>query len=109
MSKRNPKLLIADMLLAISKIKTYTNGLDFDSFMADSRTIDAVERNFEIIGEAANQLPQAFQNEHPAIAWHGVISFRNRLIHGYFGVDYEILWYIIQNDLQELEKQLSAL
>jgi len=46
MSKRNPKLLIADMLLAISKIKTYTNGLDFDSFMVDSRTVDAVERKF---------------------------------------------------------------
>ncbi|WP_183973138.1 HepT-like ribonuclease domain-containing protein [Runella defluvii] len=44
----------------------------------------------------------------PKIAWHGVISFRNRLIHGYFGVDYEILWYIIQNDLQELEEQLST-
>ena len=73
------------------------------------RTGDAVERNFEIIGEAANQLPEAFQNEHAEIAWHGVISFRNRLIHGYFGLDYEILWYIVQNDLQSLENQLRAL
>ena len=109
MSKRNNALLIADMLLAISKIKTSTKGLDFDSFMADSRTVDAVERNFEIIGEAANQLSPAFQNEHDEISWYSVISFRNRLIHGYFGVDYQILWTILQEDLPELEIQLSKL
>ena len=109
MSKRNNTLLVADMLLAISKIKVYTEGLDFDSFMADSRTTDAVERNFEIIGEAANQLSPEFQNEHNEVAWFSVISFRNRLIHGYFGVDYQILWTIIQNDLPKLENQLLKL
>lgn len=109
MSKRNPELLISDMLTAISKIKTYTEGLTFEAFMADSRTVDAVERNFEIIGEAAHQLPESFRNEHLEIVWHSVISFRNRLIHGYFGVDYQILWYIIQHDLSALETQLSNL
>lgn len=108
-SKRDPRLLINDMLLAISKIKVYTAGLDFDTFMADTRTVDAVERNFEIIGEAANQLPDTFQNDHSEIVWYNVISFRTRLIHGYFGVDYQILWYIVQNDLQDLESQLLAL
>jgi uncharacterized protein with HEPN domain len=80
--------------------------MDFAAFMADTRTVDAVERNFEIIGEAANQLPVDFQQSHTEIAWYNVISFRNRLIHGYFGVDYQILWYIMQVDLPVLEAQL---
>ena len=109
MSKRDPTLLLADILLAIGKIKTYTEGLDFDSFMADSKTIDAVERNFEIIGEAANQLPKSLQDANPSIQWHSVISFRNRLIHGYFGVDYQILWYVIQNELPDLEKKFASI
>lgn len=109
MSKRDSGLLLADILLAISKIKDYTEGLDFDGFMADSKTVDAVERNFEIIGEAANQFPKSLQEANPAIAWHSVVSFHNRLIHGYFGVDYQILWYVIQNDLPDLENKFSAI
>jgi uncharacterized protein with HEPN domain len=80
MSKRNNTLLLVDILTAIEKIQTYTEGLDFESFMADSRTIDAVERNFEIIGEAANQLTPDFREAAPHIMWQGIISFRNRLI-----------------------------
>lgn len=109
MSKRNNKLLLADILTSISKINTYTQDLDFEAFMADSRTIDAVERNFEIIGEAANQLTIEFRETHSHILWHGIISFRNRLIHGYFGVDYQILWYLLQNDLPQLKIDLQAI
>ncbi len=60
MSKRIPTLLITDILTPINKIKTHTKGLDYDAFLADSRTVDAVERNFEIIGEAANQFSIEF-------------------------------------------------
>lgn len=109
MSKRDATLLVADIVLAISKINTYTEGLDFDSFMADSKTVDAVERNFEIIGEAATQLPKSIQEANPSIEWHSVVSFRNRLIHGYFGVDYQILWYVIQNDLPDLENKFATI
>ena len=84
------------MLLAIGKIREYTAAIDFDAFMADSRTVDAVERNFEIIGEAANQLPQSVRDGATSVDWYAIISFRNRLIHGYFGVDYQILWYIVE-------------
>lgn len=61
MSKRNNTLLVLDILASIEKIQTYTSDLDFESFMSDNRTIDAVERNFEIIGEAANQLTADFR------------------------------------------------
>lgn len=109
MSKRKPALLIADMLNSIGKIMTYTKNLSFGDFMKDQKTVDAVERNFEIIGEAANQLPADFQKEYSHIEWHHVISFRNRLIHGYFGVDYRILWFILENDLPNLENQLMVI
>ncbi len=72
-------------------------------------TIDAVERNFEIIGEAAGQLPQAVKGNHSKIVWYGVISFRNRLIHKYFSVDYQTLWHILQNELSVLRIQLQTI
>ena len=109
MSKRIPALLLTDILTAIEKIETYTEGLDYESFLADTRTVDAVERNFEIIGEATNQLPKELQQANSQIPWHSVISFRNQLIHGYFGVDYEIMWYVINVDLPDLKEQFLRL
>ncbi|MBD2756473.1 HepT-like ribonuclease domain-containing protein [Spirosoma validum] len=109
MSKRIPALLIADILTSIAKIESYTSGLIYESFLADRRTVEAVERNFEIIGEAANQLSKDFQQNNSHIPWHSVVSFRNRLIHGYFGVDYEIIWYVITVDLIDLKKQFERL
>lgn len=109
MSKRDPVLLFDDMLLAIAKIRTYTASLDFEAFLTETRTVDAVERNFEIIGEAASQLPQSVRDSATGIDWYAIISFRNRLIHGYFGVDYQILWYIVQHELAILETDIQLL
>lgn len=107
MSKRDDILLVNDILNAIGKIKKYSAGYDFDKFLSDDKTIDAIERNFEIIGEASNQFSTDFQKLYPDISWHSLISFRNRLIHGYFGVDLEILWHILQYELQNLEIQFE--
>ena len=73
MSKRDPALLIADILTSIGIIQTHTAGLSCDSFLADSRTVEAVERNFEIIGKAENQIPKPFQQENPQIVWHSLV------------------------------------
>ena len=67
MSKRNPQLLIADIIESGQKIMTYTNGLTYKEFLSNSKTIDAVIRNFEIIGEAANRLTEEFKEEHPEV------------------------------------------
>lgn len=83
MSKRNPLLLIADMIESAQKIIAYTDGLTFEDFVADSKTIDAVIRNFEIIGEAANRLPEDFKDDHPEVEWHRIRGFRNRIVHDY--------------------------
>lgn len=109
MSKREDSLLLEDILEAASKIKKYTTELDFDSFIRDGKTVDAVIRNFEIIGEAATRLSEVFKSGNPEIPWHRLRGFRNRIVHEYFGVDLEIVWSIIENDLDDLMAQLKNL
>lgn len=94
MSKRNDHLLIADMIESGQKIMTYTEGMTYEQFITDSKTIDAVIRNFEIIGEAANRVSEEFKDKYPDIEWHRIRGFRNRIVHDYSGIDYEIVWQI---------------
>jgi uncharacterized protein with HEPN domain len=102
MSKRDTLLLLDDMFQSAQKIKRYTKDLDFDSFLSDDKTMDAVARNFEIIGEAANRIDSDFRDENPEIEWKRIRGFRNRIVHDYFGIDYEIVWEIIETYLDEL-------
>ncbi len=109
MSKRDLILLLEDMLESASRIKKYTNNLDYDSFISDDKTIDAVVRNFEIIGEAANRVDPDFKTFNPDIEWNRLRGFRNRIVHDYFGIDYEIVWTIIENDLDKLVVDINLL
>jgi len=109
MSKRDLIFLLEDMLESASKIKRYTVKQNFESFINDEKTIDAVVRNFEIIGEAANRLSPDFRTENPEVEWKRIRGFRNRIVHDYFGIDYEIVWTIIDNDIEELIYQLEEL
>jgi uncharacterized protein with HEPN domain len=102
MSKRDTILLLKDMLESSRKIKKYTNGLSLEDFLEDDKTIDAVVRNFEIIGEAANRIDDDFRIKNPSIEWKRIRGFRNRIVHDYFGIDYEIVWNIIQFYLDEM-------
>ena len=99
MSKRPVKLLIEDIWDALIKIDRYVAGLTKETFAADDKTVDAVARNFEIIGEAAARLSEDFRSQHENIEWKKIIGLRHRIIHGYFGIDLELLWLIIQKDL----------
>lgn len=65
--------------------------------------------SFEIVGEAANRLPENFCNRYPEVAWHQMVGMRNRLIHAYFGVDYEIVWNVIQNDIPFFIEQIKSM
>ena len=91
MSERSIVFLVEDMLDALGKIDRYTTGMTEDAFQEDAKTIDAVVRNLEIIGEAANRLPKDFINERSEIEWGKVIGLRNRIVHEYFGVDLKII------------------
>ena len=109
MSKREPILLIEDIIDSGQKILVYTDNLSFEDFINDSKTIDAVIRNFEIIGEAANRLPEDFKNTHSDFDWQRIRGFRNRIIHDYFGIDYAIVWEIKNNFLPDLIKKLRSI
>lgn len=109
MSKKSSDLLLLDMKEAAEKILKYTQGLSFEGFLADDKTIDAVVRNFEIIGEASLRIDEDFRLENPQIEWKKLRGFRNRIVHDYFGIDYEIVWSILTQDLEELVFQLDQL
>lgn len=109
MSERNIILLLEDILDSCRKIKKYTKGMDFSLFFDDEKTVDAVVRNFEIIGEAANRIDAEFRNLHPEIEWNRIRGFRNRIVHEYFGIDYEIVWSIIEEKLENLILVISNL
>ena len=109
MSKRSSNVLLLDMKEAAEKILKYTKGLSFEEFLTDDKTIDAVVRNFEIIGEASLRIDEDFRLENPQIEWKKLRGFRNRIVHDYFGIDYEIVWSILTEDLEELIFQLDQL
>ena len=99
MPPRSWRVRIEDILDAIDNIEHYVAGLDFDAFDADRKTVDAVERNLEIIGEATANLPDEVLARWPEVPWRYMKGVRNLLAHEYFGVDVGILWQTIQEDL----------
>lgn len=109
MSERSAKLLLEDILLSAGKIDRYTQNLTYEQFMADDRTIDAVIRNFEIIGEAANRLPTDIRNQFVTVDWFMLRGFRNRIVHDYMGINYEIVWNIKENYLPHLVSEIMAI
>jgi uncharacterized protein with HEPN domain len=109
MPKRDPDLLVEDILEALRKISLYTAGMKQEEFQQDPKTIDAVVRNLEILGEATRQLPTEFTVQYPDVPWRQIAGLRNRVVHEYFAVDLEIVWQVIRNDLPQLEAQLKSL
>ena len=109
MSERHPKLLLEDILDSAEKIIRYTHSLTFDEFADDSKTIDAVIRNLEIIGEASNRMPDEVKDNNPEIDWHKIRGLRNRIAHGYFGLNYKIIWEIVEDYVPLLIVQINKL
>ncbi|RMG60708.1 MAG: DUF86 domain-containing protein [Calditrichaeota bacterium] len=109
MSKRDARLFIEDMLESIAKIERYTAGLSYEQIVSDERTIDAVVRNLEIIGEAARQIPETLRKRYTDVPWRRVIGFRNIVVHRYFAVDVGIVWTIVRENLPELKASLQKL
>ena len=109
MSSRPVQLLLEDIVESIEKIENYAVDLDKDGFFKDEKTIDAVVRNLEIIGEAANRLPVDFTSQHQGTEWRRIIGLRHRIVHDYFGIDLEIIWEIIKNELGPLKQEMSKI
>lgn len=109
MSPRDSKFRLDDIIEALQRIEKYTEGLDYDGWKKDEKTIDAVIRNLEIIGEAANYVPELIQEKYSEIPWSQMRAMRNVLIHEYFGVDVDILWHTISEELPDLKNKLQAI
>lgn len=109
MSKRTPKLLLEDIIESAEKILQYTKGISFEEFSKDNKTVDAVIRNFEIIGEASNLLPDEIKDKYSEIDWHRMRGFRNRIVHDYFGVDLQIIWKIIFDQIPDLITEITKI
>ena len=108
-SQREWRFYLDDMIDFAGKVLAYTDGLDQAGFVASGLTYDATLRNLDLIGEAATHITDEVRAAHSEIHWRMIIATRNRLIHGYLGIDDDTLWSIIQDDVPELLPLLKAL
>ncbi|MBL0700179.1 MAG: DUF86 domain-containing protein [Desulfosarcina sp.] len=109
MSKRSDMDLIDDILISIEKIELYIKEIDYDKFTDDPKTQDAVIRNIEIIGEAVKKLSEEIRLEYSSIPWKAIAGTRDRLIHGYFGVNIDIVWDISTKDLSAIKREIQSI
>ena len=109
MSPRGWQDRVRDILEAIAEIQEFTRDMDFETFKDDDKSIRAVEMNFIIIGEAANQIPDEVEEKYPSIPWTLMRAMRNRIVHVYFNVDEKLMWDTVQNDLPPLVAELEKL
>lgn len=109
MTEKSPLVFLDDIIEALSKIEQFTQGLTADGFKQNVVVIDAVIRNLEILGEAANNLPDEITELHPDLPWAQMVGLRNFLIHEYSGVNPDIIWAIVSEDLPGLEEKIQSL
>ncbi len=108
MSRRS-ELRVQDILDAIDRIASYVAGMDYEHFLADRKTQDAVTRNIEIMGEAARALPEDFKEQHADVPWSEIVAMRNVIVHQYFGILPEVVWDVVKNELPSLRSQIAGL
>jgi uncharacterized protein with HEPN domain len=106
---REWRFYIDDMIGFAEKVAAYTAGMDQSSFVASGLVYDATLRNLELIGEAATRIPEAVRASHPQVPWRLVVATRNRLIHGYLGIDNDTLWSIVVSDVPALLPKLLVI
>ena len=109
MSERTDRDYLSDLQEAIRRIAEYTSGMTYQAFFGDTKTQDAVIRNLKIIGEAIKNLSVELRESHPNVPWKGMAGVRDRLIHHYFGVNLDVVWQIVVEELAKVASQVDKI
>jgi uncharacterized protein with HEPN domain len=103
MTSRPARIRLEDLRQAMARVRQYTTGLTYAEFIKDEKTMDAVLRNLEVVGEAARSIPEELRGRYPDVEWHRMIGLRNIISHEYFGVDMQIIWEVATRNVPETE------
>jgi uncharacterized protein with HEPN domain len=106
---KQPKVFLEHILASITAVEEYTSGLSTEEFLASQEKQDAVIRRVEIIGEAVRNLPDDFRKQYPEVTWNKIVGMRDKLIHAYFGVDLDLVWAVVTNDLKPLKIEIESI
>jgi uncharacterized protein with HEPN domain len=106
---RSAKLYIEDVLKYIEKIELFTNNFTYEDFLQDDKTCYAVIRCIEVIGEASKNIPENIKSQYSFIPWNDIIGMRNKIVHGYFDTDYEVVWATIKIDIPKLKPLIEQI
>ena len=106
---KDNKIYLEDIISSIKKIEKYINDISFEEFSDNEMIVDAVVRNLEIIGEAARNLEDDFKETNSHIPWRNMIGLRNIMIHEYFGIDLNIIWKIVTDDIPKTKPEILKL
>ena len=107
--RRNYLLYLEEILESADKILTYAGNYSLEDLRKDKMRKDAIVRNFEIIGEAATNIPQEIKDKYPLVEWRKISDFRNVLIHEYFGINFKIMYDIIKNKLPKMKRDIQII
>jgi uncharacterized protein with HEPN domain len=106
---RRDRDYLGDIVEAAERVLSYAGGFSFESFLEDGRTQDAVLRNLQVIGEAARKISPELRSAHSFLPWREMTGLRNRIVHDYFGVDLEVVWVIVNDELPVLLREIQAI
>lgn len=109
MTERDIRDYLQDILTTIEMVDQFIDGMSFDDFQNDPKTVFAVTRGIEIIGEATKKIPMPLREQYPEIPWKGVTGMRDKVIHAYFGVKLNVLWDTTQQDLKRLKPVIQKM
>ncbi|MHA1747540.1 MAG: HepT-like ribonuclease domain-containing protein [Promethearchaeota archaeon] len=107
MSRRGDREILKDILEAINRIETYTKNMNYEKFLGDIKPQDAVARNIEIIGEAVKNISSDFKRKHNNINWRSIAGTRDKIIHFYFGIKWDVIWDVVKNELLDLKEEIK--
>jgi uncharacterized protein with HEPN domain len=109
MKERDHRDYLHDILHYMSAVEKFTAGMSFDEFAEDEKTIYAVVRGIEVVGEATKHIPNSIRSKYPMIPWKDMAGIRDRVIHGYFVVDLEIIWKTATEEFPELKPEIKRI